>query len=191
MLPPAVGPGASNGSAARVAAKLDALVLVGGADLDPALYGAQRDPETGEAQPLRDHNELALLEGFMNAGKPVLGVCRGTQLLNSFLGGTLHQHLPEITGNRRHQPGPGRFGDTFVKAEPGSNVAKAMGETFTVACSHHQAIDVLGRGLVVTAWSDEGVTEAVELDRGFVVGVQWHPEQLDDTRLFTGLVSAC
>ena len=191
MLPPAEGPGGSAGSYVAVAAKLDALVLIGGADLDPSVYGAERDPETGAPQPWRDRNELCLLEAFMDAGKPVLGVCRGIQVLNSFLGGTLHQHVPDLVGHRCHQPEPGVFGETDVLAVPGSRVAAAMGESFTVCCCHHQAVDRPGDGLRVTATSDDGVTEAVELEAGFVVGVQWHPEQSDDPRLFAGLVAAC
>jgi putative glutamine amidotransferase len=127
----------------------------------------------------------------MRAGKPVLGVCRGTQILNTFLGGTLHQHLPALTGDSVHQPGPGEFGEVDVKSVAGSRVGKVMGESFSVACSHHQAIDKLGEGLTVTARSEDGVVEAVELATGFVVGVQWHPEQQGDNRLFGALVEAC
>jgi len=191
MLPPAEGPGSSAGSAASIADRLDALVLVGGADVDPSRYGARRDEATGRSHPWRDDNELTLLESFMRAGRPVLGICRGAQILNTFLGGTLYQHLPDVTGNKDHQPLPGEFGEVNVTSEPGSKVAAVMGETFSVACSHHQAVDRLGAGLVVTAHSDDGIAEAVELEDGFVVGVQWHPEQKADTRLFRALVEAC
>jgi putative glutamine amidotransferase len=191
MLPPADGPGASARSAELLAQRLDALVLVGGADVDPSRYGAQRDNATGAAHPWRDDNELALLGAFLESRRPVLGICRGTQILNSFLGGTLHQHLPDVTGSKDHQPLPGEFGEVRVLTEPGSVVASVMGEGFSVACSHHQAIDVLGTGLAVTARSEDGVIEAVELGSGFVVGVQWHPEQKADTRLFRALVEAC
>jgi putative glutamine amidotransferase len=191
LLPPAEGPGVTAGSAASLAANLDALVLVGGADLDPARYGAGRDDSTGDPHPWRDENEISLLGSFLDASRPVLGICRGTQLINTFLGGTLHQHLPDLTGSKDHQPLPGEFGEVRVTSEPGSRVAAVMGEVFEVACSHHQAIDKLGAGLVVTAHSDDGVLEAVELGTGFVVGVQWHPEQKADTRLFRALVEAC
>ncbi len=166
-------------------------MLVGGADVDPSRYRAQRDDATGEPHPWRDENELALLGSFLDARRPVLGICRGTQVINTFLGGTLHQHLPDVTGSKDHQPLPGEFGEVRVLAEPGSVVASVMGEAFCVACSHHQAIDVLGDGLAVTARSEDGVIEAVELGTGFVVGVQWHPEQKADTRLFRALVEAC
>ena len=191
MLPPAEGPGSSAGSAASIADRLDALVLVGGADVDPSRYRACREEATGKSQPWRDDNELTLLESFMSRGRPVLGICRGTQILNTFLGGTLHQHLPDVTGNKDHQPLPGEFGEVSVKSEHGSRVQAVMGEAFNVACSHHQAIDRPGEGLVVTAHSGDGVVEAVELGTGFVVGVQWHPEQKADTRLFRALVEAC
>lgn len=191
MLPPTQGAGAGPGSAASLAERLDALVLVGGADVDPSRYGSPHDEATGELHPWRDDNELALLGSFLDLRRPVLGICRGTQVLNTFLGGTLHQHLPDLTGSKDHQPKPGEFGEVRVKTEPGSKVAAAMGESFSVACSHHQAIDELGTDLVVTARSDDGVVEAVELGTGFVVGVQWHPEQKDDTRLFRALVEAC
>jgi putative glutamine amidotransferase len=174
-----------------LAASLDALVLVGGADVDPARYGAGRDEATGEPHPWRDDNEFTLLGSFLEARRPVLGICRGAQLINTFLGGTLHQHLPDVTGSKDHQPLPGEFGEVRVKTVPGSRVAAVMGETFDVACSHHQAIDKLGAGLVVTAHCEDGVVEAVELGPGFVVGVQWHPEQKADTRLFRALVEAC
>jgi putative glutamine amidotransferase len=191
MLPPATGSGASRSSAEVLAGRLDALVLVGGADVDPQRYGAVREPETGESQSWRDENELDLLEAFLCARKPVLGICRGTQVLNSLLGGTLHQHVPDLVGNRSHQPGPGVFGEIEVNAEPGSLVAKAMGESFSVLCSHHQSINLLGRGLRPTAHSEDGIIEAVEGDDGFLVGVQWHPEQSADTRLFRELIGAC
>jgi putative glutamine amidotransferase len=191
LLPPAHGPGASVESVSVVADRIDALILVGGADVDPARYGEPKDPATGELHPWRDDNEFLLLEAFLTAGKPVLAICRGTQILNAFLGGTLYQDLPGVIGNRTHQPGPGQFGNVTIKAEPESRIASALGETFGVQCSHHQAIDRLGKGLLVTARSDDGVVEAVEAEDGFLVGVQWHPEQSRDTRLFSELVAAC
>lgn len=199
LLPPLSGPGAPPGDVAssvseaalELARRLDALVLVGGADVDPSTYGESRSAETEETHPWRDDNERRVLESFLEAGKPVLGVCRGVQVLNTFLGGTLHQHVPAVIGSSVHQPAPGEFGEVKVHSEPGSRVARAVGDTFVVLCSHHQAIDVVGRGLVVTARADDGVVEAVELDSGFVVGVQWHPEESGDTRLFRALVEAC
>ena len=168
MLPPLRGPGAAPGEAAtplgqaagEIARRLDALVLVGGADVDPSAYRQIPAEETTETHPWRDENELAILECFLEAGKPVLGVCRGTQILNTFLGGTLHQHVPDVTGSIVHQPRPGEFGEVKIKSTPGSRVARAVGESFSALCSHHQAIDDLGRGLVVVARADDGVIEA-------------------------------
>ena len=201
-LPPTEGPGALPGvhgavsglaaeAALSLASRLDALVLVGGADVDPSRYGERRLEATAETHPWRDENELRLLESFLSMDKPVLGVCRGAQVLNVFLGGTLYQHLPDVIGSTSHQPRPGEFGEVKVRAETGSKVALAVGEAFSVLCSHHQAIDRVGRGLSVTARADDGIVEAVELDSGFCVGVQWHPEESGDARLFRALVEAC
>jgi putative glutamine amidotransferase len=191
LLPPSEGAGVSEDSESEVARVLDALIIIGGADVEPSRYGAQRDDHTVATQPWRDENELRLVAAFIEAGKPVLGICRGAQILNTFLGGTLIQHLPDVTGRTTHQPAPGVFGDTEVHSEAGTRVAKAMGEVFVVKCCHHQAVDTLGEGLRVVARSSDGVVEAVELDQGFVVGAQWHPEEAGDTRLFRALVEAC
>ncbi len=192
LLPPADGPGGAGESAASVMAALDALVLVGGGDVDPAHYGQEPGPTTSGINPERDANELALLAAALEAGVPVLAICRGVQLLDVLLGGTLHQHLPDLLGgDTHHQTAPGCFSDTTVETVGGSRVAAAMGETATVRCCHHQALDRLGVGLVVTARASDGTVEAVELEGpGFVVGVQWHPEDAGDSRLFEALVAA-
>lgn len=194
LVPPADGPGAGGDSAKRVAERLDALVLVGGADVDPERYGAVRDMATGPANAWRDDNELAVLGAFLEAGKPVLGVCRGLQVINTFFGGTLHQHLPDVIGSKAHQPAPGQFEENKVRAVPGSVVEQIMGDEFSVLCCHHQSIDVVGRGLTVTAQAGDGVIEAVESDDAggpFLVAVQWHPEQSMDLKPFRALVEAC
>lgn len=163
----------------EVADRLDGLLLPGGGDVDPALYSAPKHPETGRLNPRRDAAEVALAGAAVRTGLPVLGVCRGLQVLNTHLGGTLHQHLPDIIGHKGHEPEPGVFGAQPVRLEPGSQIAKIMdGDTATVPCHHHQAIDRLGDGLTVTARSDDGVIEAVELaDHPFAVAVQWHAEE--------------
>jgi putative glutamine amidotransferase len=121
----------------------------------------------------------------------VLAVCRGHQVLNVGLGGDLIQQLPDVIGSCLHQPGPGVFGPVTVVAEEGTSVRRLLGDRFEVLCSHHQAVDSLGQDLVVAARSEDGVIEAVELpDRRFVVGVQWHPEEDGDLRLFEALVAA-
>lgn len=171
---------------------LDGLVLVGGADLDPAGYGARREPETREIRPSRDAVETYLLRHALELHLPVLGVCRGAQLLNVALGGTLHQHLPDAIGSEAHLPTPGHFGSIRIELATSSRAARALGTSATVSCHHHQAIDRLGADLTAVGWADDRTVEAIELaGRDFVLGVQWHPEE-DATRrpLFGALVEA-
>ena len=171
--------------------RLDALVLAGGADVDPARYGADRSPRTGPAATDRDEAELALLAAALERDLPVLAVCRGLQLLTVLRGGTLVQHLPDLVGSDAHVPSPGTYGDNAVSIAPGSRLAGLVGTEATWACHHHQAVDRLGEGLTAVAWAQDGTVEAVELDGArFVVGVQGHPEVGDDARLFAGLVAA-
>jgi gamma-glutamyl-gamma-aminobutyrate hydrolase PuuD len=172
--------------------RLDAVVLAGGPDVGPDRYGATPHPRTGEPRPERDAAELAVLHRALERGIPVLGVCRGAQVLNVGLGGTLVQHVPDAVGHSGHNPSPGVFGTVEVALEPGSRVAAALGSAATVRCHHHQALDRLADGLVVTGRATDGLVEAVELaDVPFVVGVQWHPEEdATDVRLMAALVTA-
>jgi gamma-glutamyl-gamma-aminobutyrate hydrolase PuuD len=171
--------------------RLDALVVAGGADVDPARYGSDRDARTGPPRPDRDAGELALLAHAVERDLPVLAVCRGLQVLDVLRGGTLHQHLPDVAGSDRHGPGPGVYGENAVQVAPGSRLAGLVGETASWACHHHQALDRLGDGLTAVAWAEDGTVEAAELDGArFVIGVQGHPEVGDDQRLFRGLVAA-
>jgi gamma-glutamyl-gamma-aminobutyrate hydrolase PuuD len=194
MLPPFRTSGddaRQDATASGVVGALGALVLVGGGDIDPARYGQEPHPATAGVDAGRDTSELALLGAALETGLPVLAICRGMQLLNVQLGGTLVQHVPDVVGTDAHQPARGCFADVRVATGPGSVTAKILGETATVRCSHHQAIDRLGRGLVVTARSADGLAEAVELKSApFVVGVQWHPEEDADLRLFEALLDA-
>src|SRR5438128_5150973 len=140
----------------RVAGRLDALLLTGGGDLDPALYAASPHPRTSRVHPGRDAAELALLDAAFAARLPILGICRGMQLLNVFRNGTLCQHLPETVGHDGDSPGPCQYGTQPVRAAPGSRVATILdGGTSKVACHHHQSVDRLGAGLTATAWSDD------------------------------------
>lgn len=170
---------------------IDGLVLSGGADIDPSHYGRQPHEKTA-TRPDRDVFELALLREALRAGVPVFGVCRGFELLNVAYGGTLTQHLPDAVGHERHQPAPAQYGTSRITLAPGSRVAELLGAETKVRCYHHQAIDGLADGLTATGWADDGTIEAVEdAGAGFVIGVQWHPEEVsDDLRLFQALVSA-
>ena len=188
LLPPVV-PGDVDEAAATAVAALDGLVLTGGPDVDPSRYGADPHAETDRPRETRDAWEVALLHAALAADVPVLAVCRGAQLLNVACGGTLHQHLPDVVEGSAHRPALGTFGAVDVEVEPGSHLAKVVGEQIAVSCHHHQAIDELGDGLAVVARAADGTVEAVELEGdGFAVGVQWHPEEDGDTRLFAALI---
>jgi gamma-glutamyl-gamma-aminobutyrate hydrolase PuuD len=200
LLPPCREDGAGGArGAAEVVAALDGLVLVGGGDLDPATYGGAGHAEVAGVDPVRDGSERALLAAALDADLPVLAICRGLQVLNVELGGTLMPHVPDVTGNDDHRPGPGAFSEVEVVTIEGTAVAAMVGPRSTVCCSHHQAIDRLGGGLVVSARSVErpgsgtpdGLVEAGELPgRRFVVGLQWHPEESGDPRPFEALAAA-
>jgi putative glutamine amidotransferase len=156
---------------------LDGLVLAGGSDLDPAAYGAVPGPETGPTTPERDRFELGLAHGAIERDLPVLGICRGMELLNVACGGTLDQHIEHLDLHRHTR---GVFGDHEVRLEPGSLAARAVGaERATVKSHHHQGVGELGEGLSASGWSEpDGLIEAVEMPgRAFVLGVLWHPEE--------------
>jgi putative glutamine amidotransferase len=174
--------------------RVDALLLIGGADLDPAVYGAPRDPATEATYRDRDEFEIALLHGALERQMPVLGICRGMQLINVALGGSLEQDLVSPDGDHPHRKVVGSFEGTdhFVKLEPGTLVSESAGEEFTLArCHHHQAVSRLGDGLVVSGRADDGVIEAIEAADGrWLLGVQWHPETDERSRLFAALRAA-
>nr|WP_026378963.1 gamma-glutamyl-gamma-aminobutyrate hydrolase family protein [Agromyces italicus] len=181
--------------ARRVLRALDGLIVAGGADIDPARYGQAPHPRTGAPRHDRDDWEDALLTAAIEAELPFLGICRGAQMLNVALGGTLVQHLPDLVGSESYQPGPAVFGEVTVAVEPGSRLAATLGDAagaLPVHVYHHQALDALAPGLTVTARTGDGVIEAVELEGvPFGIGVQWHPEEnAADRRMFAGLVEA-
>ena len=173
---------------------VDALILAGGNDIDPSTYGAEPHPETHSTVAERDDSELALARRAWERDMPVLGICRGMQLLNVARGGTLLQHLPDEVGHAEHRINPGSFdgADHDVRLDPGSLAARAAGEEVHVTKSHHhQGVDVVGEGLQVTGHSalEDGLPEAVEApDRRFVLGVQWHPEADETSTVIAALV---
>lgn len=169
---------------------LDGLIVSGGCDVDPGAYGAAAHPETVDTRPGRDEHEAVLIRAALDRDLPLLAICRGLQMLNVTLGGTLHQHLPEVVANDEHRPTPAVFGVTEVKVEPGTLTARILGDRASGRCYHHQALDVLAPELRVTARAGDGTVEAVEVDgHDFALGVQWHPEENpDDLRLFTALI---
>ena len=169
---------------------LDGLIVSGGADLDPASYGAEAHPETSDVRPERDSAELALLEAALARDLPVLAVCRGSQVLNVALGGDLVQHLPEVVGHKGHKHTPGVFADHDVDVLPGTKLHEVIGEHAPVKSHHHQGYGRLGDGLREAARADDGTLEAIEDPRRrFALGVLWHPEEGEDAALFEALVA--
>ena len=185
LLPPA-----DPGSAAAVLARIDGLVVAGGADVDPQRYDADPHPRTAGVRPDRDAWEVALLAGAAQRDLPTLMVCRGMQLEAARIGGTLDQHVPETVGHEEHSPGGAAYGEIAVTTVPGSRVAGLIGADRVVRCHHHQSVRS-HPGLVVAAHAADGTVEALEdPGRRFWVAVQWHPETQEDAGLFAGLVAA-
>lgn len=173
--------------------RVDALILAGGSDVDPGTYGATPHSETKGTWPERDAFELALTRCAIERGTPVLGICRGMQILNVACGGDLVQHLPERVGHAEHRHTPGSFGDHEVRLEPGSLAARASGaERLGVKSHHHQGVDRIGEGISVCGRADgDDVVEAIELENHpFALGVLWHPEEDTESRVIAALVEA-
>jgi putative glutamine amidotransferase len=170
---------------------LDGLMFTGGADVDPALYGEQPHP-TSRVRRERDVAELMLMRAALAADLPVLAICRGMQVMAVAYGGRLHQHLPDVLGHHNHRPlsGP-KFGEHEVRMAPGTLCHRILGDSVRVNSYHHQGV-ADPAGLLESGWCpDDGLVEAVEDPaRRFAVGVQWHPEDTGDFRLFAALVAA-
>ncbi len=173
--------------------RVDALLMAGGADIDPASYGAEAHAETRGTWPERDAFEIALARRALARDLPLLGICRGMQLLNVALGGTLDQHLPESIGSSAHRTVAGTFSEHRVRLAPGTLACSAAGtEGLTVFSHHHQGLDRLGEGLRVSGWSQgDDLVEAIELpDKRYALGVVWHPEEDEDSPVLASLVEA-
>jgi putative glutamine amidotransferase len=170
---------------------VDGLVLAGGSDVDANTYGGRPHAETKGAWPERDRFELALGHRALERDLPLLGICRGMQMLNVVRGGTIEQHLPDSVGHDGHRHTPGTFSDHEVRVDPGSRVAEVVGaERTAVKSHHHQGISELGEGVVASGWSDsDELVEAIEVpDRSFALGVLWHPEEDEQSRVIGALV---
>jgi putative glutamine amidotransferase len=168
---------------------LDGIIFSGGSDLDPAHYGGEAHPETSGIHEERDRAELELMKAALERDMPVLGVCRGVQVLNVARGGDLIQHLPEIVGHEGHKHSPGAFTDHDVAIEPETTLGTILGGRHGVKSHHHQGLDAVGEGLRVSAHAEDGTVEGVEdPERRFALGVLWHPEAGEDRKLFEALV---
>ena len=190
-VPVVIPPFASDREMHALLPRLDGLVIAGGPDIHPSLYGQEPSDKLGPTEPMLDGSEIALVRLALEQRMPILGICRGMQALNVARGGTLIQDLPD-----HRQTEPGRTAVHGVRVEPKSLLSAALGATETrVNSFHHQAVDQLGVGLRPVAWAEDGLVEGVEAtDRDWVVGVQWHAEGLvdavDQHRLFDAFLGA-
>jgi gamma-glutamyl-gamma-aminobutyrate hydrolase PuuD len=186
ILPPQAGP------AETVLEGLYGLIVAGGPDVDPSLYGAEPDPRTDPPRKARDEWEMALIQAALHDDLPLLCICRGLQVLNVTLGGTLHQHLPDVVRSDDHRRALGQMTSNAMTIEGGSSIAAVLGTTTEGLCHHHQGVARLGRRLRAVGFAADGTVEAVEVSgQEFAIGVQWHPEvDPGDDRLFVALVQA-
>lgn len=190
LLPPRADADAE--MAAEVLSRLDGLVISGGADVEAGRYGMERHPSMQDPRPDRDAWELALVEVALERDVPLLGICRGMQVMAVQAGGRLVQHLPEVLGDTGHQPVPGVYADHPVTPVPGTRLAEILGTAeLPVPTYHHQGV-ADHPTYTASAWHADGTLEAFEhADARFRIAVQWHPEAGEDPRLFEALVAAC
>ncbi len=187
LLPPTADP---VGDAGAVVDRLDGLIIAGGADVDPARYAEVPHERTANWREDRDAWELALLDAAAESGLPVLGICRGMQVMAVHAGGRLDQHVPDALGHEGHSPGGDVYGDVAISLVDGTQLAGILATGPTVRCHHHQSVGT-HPGLIPSAHSADGNLEAIEdPDRPFWLGVQWHPETQADEGLFKALVEA-
>jgi putative glutamine amidotransferase len=188
---PVILPPVPSSSVPVLVSGLNGLVVTGGRDVDPALYGQVPHEQTDPPDHRRDRFELILTRAAIDADLPFLAISRGMHLLNVARGGTLTQHLPDLLGNESHKPDPVKLATHDVQIAAASKLGRALGESAQVPAAHHQAIETMGSGLLTVAWTIDQVVEAVELQgHRFGLGVQWLPQEGDDLRLFEALVAA-
>lgn len=176
----------------------DGLLLSGGEDVNPSFYGQTATEKCGKIVPARDHAEMKMLEAFLPTGKPILGICRGEQLMNVFFGGTLHQDIADVATSCHDDYPRKNRGNHEVSVTRGTKLAEIMGqETFLANSLHHQAVDKVAPALILSARSEDGIVEGVEHPaHPFCIGVQWHPEHMSaysklQRRIFDAFVDAC
>jgi putative glutamine amidotransferase len=189
VIPP-LPDGAEAADARRVLAGVDGLILTGGVDVEASRYSRPPHPRHQTPRPDRDSSELLLASVTAEDDTPVLGICRGMQVMAVAAGGALEQHLPDRLGSNEHSPAPGMYGEHRVSIAPGSRMHTILGDLISVATYHHQGIET-SPGYAAVGWAPDGVVEALEdADAGFRLAVQWHPEVGTDSRLFESLVAA-
>ncbi|MBV9449658.1 MAG: gamma-glutamyl-gamma-aminobutyrate hydrolase family protein [Streptosporangiaceae bacterium] len=189
---PVVLPPVPAHSVPTLIAAFDGLVFADGRDLDPSLYEQEAHEQTDPPDHRRDRFELLLMRAAIDADLPFLAIGRGMHVLNVARGGTLTQHLPDRLGNESHKPDPVKLAAHEVQISAASRIGRALSAgPAQVPGGHHQGINRIGSGLLTVAWTEDQVVEALELQgHAFGVGVQWHPEETDDLRLFEALITA-
>ncbi|MGO4359446.1 gamma-glutamyl-gamma-aminobutyrate hydrolase family protein [Terrabacter sp. RAF57] len=188
VIPPR--PDFDDGTALEIVTRLDGVILAGGVDVAPELYADERHASVQASRPDRDSTELAIARATAGTDVPLLGICRGMQVMAVAAGGLLEQHVPDRVGHDEHSPAPATYGNHAVRTVAGTRLAEILGEEADVPSYHHQSV-LTHPGYEASAWADDGTLEAMEdPDAFFRLAVQWHPEVGTDPRLFRALVEA-